>query len=732
MTSQLIDFVHDERLDQAETLKLVVPAAASKAYLLEPDNELAWRDRRFIITEEEAERDENETTVTVEAEATWYAIGNVTHVGSLVLTDVTPAAGLATILENTGWTVGAGTTSTTDTFTLEAEDKSRLELLRTWAKITGRFVVFDSPANQVNLVDERGADLGLGFRYRRNLRRTRRRIKPPLVTVLYAYGADNLSIAGANGGVPFIEDFSYYTDKGIDLDAVRPDGRTNREHYTRSVVWSDTAFVEDTALLAAAVARLEELSQPIISYELDVVDLTELTSIAELVRVGDTVRVEDPQFADDVRTTVVRVQRYPYEPHRNRIELAYLPRLIDDGSSSLGRSSSAAQWLMFQGPITADFEIRNNGIYTVARIPLRFSSGGKMHLHLDLRGVGVGAGTVTVSVYDDETDTTVDTQTATYSDGQPWRIWKTWSADELEGRLDYRLRVTTTADGGPSPTNGVNLAEETVAKASWYVLAQGAVRETPVAPNSVTYNYTGANQTFIVPDGIHEIEVTAKGASGGDFNGQGGNGAEVTAKFGVIPGTVYTVVVGGSPSGGSSTAGWPNGGQGGSSIASSVGAGGGGATWLVASGGAITSALIVAGAGGGAGLIVAGGAGGFHNGSPGVNGQSGGGQGASQFAGGAAGTSGGGSVGEAGDVDGVGFGGDGANGGGSLGYGGGGGGGGWHGGGGAGSTGSFGGDAGGGGGGGSSFLVPSAYELAYSDGSNNGHGQVVVSWETPS
>lgn len=711
------DLWTDVRLDQSESMGFEVAADHPKASRLIPDADLVHRSRRFYVVEVEQLRRGPTTTIGVEALALWYRLGDQLYVGSFVATTLTPRQGLEAILDGSGWTIGGQTSLSTTTFSMEEQDKSRLGLLRSWAKITGRSIVFDTFTQNVDLVDTRGVSRGLAFRYGRNVKGMRRRVRAPETTRLYAYGADDLSIAGLNG-TPYVEDFTYYTDRGLTLEQAQ-------ERFARSKMFSDSSFVVDTDLLAAAEDRLDEMAVEQVAYEIDVVDLAEFSEIAEVANVGDTVGVHDPDFAEDVRPIVTRYRRHWLQPWRNKIELSTIPPVISDGSSS-ARPSSSEEWLQFLGRVTADFLIRDDAVYTVARIPLRFREGGRANYHVEMYATGVGTGTMHVEVYDAETDAVVwFAQEVAFTDGDPVRVVTSWAAEELSGRKDYRLRVTT--DGG-----GVDLVEQDPAgPVGFWILAQGAVRETPTEPNSVTYNHTGAVQSFTVPDNVTEIEVVARGGAGGDFNGPGGNGGEVSARFAVVPGTEFDVYVGGQAITGT-TPGWPNGGTGGSTIASSVGRGGGGASYLVAPGGAITAALIVAGAGGGAGLSDGyGGAAGFHAGDDGLDGQSGGGGGATQAAGGVGGTSGGGGVGEAGDTDGQGQGGDGAAGGGSLGYGGGGGGGGWHGGGGAGSTGSFGGDHGGGGGGGSGYVDPSGFDLAYSDGSNNGHGQVVISWETP-
>jgi hypothetical protein len=243
----------------------------------------------------------------------------------------------------------------------------------------------------------------------------------------------------------------------------------------------------------------------------------------------------------------------------------------------------------------------------------------------------------------------------------------------------------------------VNVAADPEATSSFYIMAQGAVAETPMAENSVVYEHTGAVQTFEVPDNVEEvtIETIAGGGAGGGASG-GGAGGMVTATFPVIPGTVYNVYVGGQ--GSSPFGGFPNGGNGGT--ANNDGDGGGGASYVIEAGADLGS----------------GGVGGFLEGGDGNVGQ-----GATQSAPGA-----GGGGGDSGDTDGVGFGGDGQSSGPSPVSEGGGGGGGYHGGGAGGnSTGQ------GSGGGGSGWCDPSGTDLELADGVNTGHGQITVSWEDP-
>ncbi len=263
------------------------------------------------------------------------------------------------------------------------------------------------------------------------------------------------------------------------------------------------------------------------------------------------------------------------------------------------------------------------------------------------------------------------------------------------------------------------------------------------APTSATFNYTGAQQNFVVPAGVTQLQITISGAQGGDslnpvpgpYNwGVGGKGGSLTATVSVTAGESLAIFVGGKGGQGDingSGAGGFNGGASGAAFAIGRpgGGGGGGASDIRQGGTALTNRTVVASGGGGGGAPYQdglgpenpcwclggggmGGAGGLtvgSDGAPNVGGYPGGGAG-TQTSGGAS---------RCGVTDGA-LGMGGGNGG--FGCTGGGGGGGFYGGGsGAGSP-----RGGGGGGGGSSFLTGRLKDPQ--PGPRAGDGQVIISW----
>jgi len=165
------------------------------------------------------------------------------------------------------------------------------------------------------------------------------------------------------------------------------------------------------------------------------------------------------------------------------------------------------------------------------------------------------------------------------------------------------------------------------------------------APTSVTFDYTGTNQTWVVPAGVTEITVDLSGAQGGDnaANGCsdfGGLGGRTVAVLPVTPGDTLTIVVGGRGGGSNDTGqgvgGFNGGGDAGvTALLNIYGAGGGGASDVRIGGSSLADRVIIGGGGGGVGAACTGaGNGGDGGGADGTAGVGGGG-GGTQSAGGA-------------------------------------------------------------------------------------------------
>ena len=133
-----------------------------------------------------------------------------------------------------------------------------------------------------------------------------------------------------------------------------------------------------------------------------------------------------------------------------------------------------------------------------------------------------------------------------------------------------------------------------------------------LAQTTVTFNYTGAQQTWVVPAGVTSVNVVAEGAQGFDASGAlGGRGGRATGTLAVTPGQTLYIYVGGRGTFASGAnvimgGGFNGGGNGMHNGPGTTEVGGGGGASDVRQGGfALTDRKIVGAGGGGATANVA-------------------------------------------------------------------------------------------------------------------------------
>lgn len=719
----LIDYQIDDRLFQSHIMSFKIPASDLKTQSLVEDGKLTFNSQPFYITDIARIRDNNVADFEVTAEIGWMKLADLKKVGNFTISGLTPAAGLSQILDGTVWTTLSVTTSSS-TYSLDATDATVLDLIWQWAKVCACEISFESQTYAISMIPTIGAVRSLTFRYGRNLTQVKRTVRPPVATRLYAYGRNDITITAlTTDGVPYIEDYSYYTDQGVLLaDA--------QAMYRKDDIYSDDTFIDDVSLYNAAVARLAVLSQPTITYEGAVIDLSDIVHTTEGdYKCGDTVRVVDEELSIDAAARVTRKVTYPYSPERNQIELSFGTVLLPDPRSKSQRADSTMSWELFEDRNVATLKHVRDFPTIINRLRLDTIEGAEWVVHYKLQATGSGISNVTISATEDETATAIwPNFVDAITNGMKIEYNFSFGQKDLTpGPHTLVIRGQSDAVG-----KGLNIAASC---AAFWVLARGTTKSNVTLPNSIRYDYTAALQSFTVPEGITEIQVECVGGSGTNPL-TGGRGARVVAKFVVTPEQLYDVYVGGNPTGGGDNhlGGWPNGGEG-ATNSQPIKSGGGSSTHLILAGGAFAAALIVAGAGGGAGqgdviggVLDEGGDAGFYVATDGQDGVHG--YGATQETFGLKGT--GTLPGEDGDTDGIGQGGDAGASPGAFDYPGGGGGGGWHGGGGAGGVAGFGVHAGGGGAG-SGYCSSAGYDLEYNDAYNapGEDGYMIISWDAP-
>lgn len=143
-----------------------------------------------------------------------------------------------------------------------------------------------------------------------------------LITRLYPYGKDGLSIASINGGKEYVENHQY-TGKTV------------------AGIWKDDRYTDALSLKTDAEIMLSQLSMPARSYDCDVVDLAKLDSrysdfsfsMYKVVTLIDRIR--------HVRMNhkIMEYREYPDEPQKNILTLSSvikdIKKQLDSAISSL-------------------------------------------------------------------------------------------------------------------------------------------------------------------------------------------------------------------------------------------------------------------------------------------------------------------------------------------------------------------------------------------------------------
>lgn len=440
------DLEIEKILQGEETFKFKVLASDPKVDWIRLDGHVLYDDQVWRITDTDDNREDNQAYRQINTRPLWYDLGDDMQFGTRSFLAKTPEEGLDLILTGSSWTQGTYLGTYTFPVSMEIKNISLLETIRQWAKACFLEAVFNTATKEVVLTLAQGQERGIGFRYGRNLDKVKRTYKAPFATRIYPLGDNELNISSVNAGVPYIEDFTWYTDQGMTL------ARAKALH-TKEVIWTDTSLITALSLMDAADDRLLWWSRPTVSYECSVTDLSELTGLVEdEFEVGDYVRVKDETFNLDLRTRVVRLIRKPYEPWDNQIELDYLkPGITSSLLSGLTSGGSGSAYkLLVDESTAANITVTPQFLCTIY-----FTSTGNATgiVGAILTGLATGTGTLTTSIQVDNVDVG-DPVLTPFVDGQRIDVGiPTWVTGIADGSHSIDLRVVVSTGSGSVAVN---------------------------------------------------------------------------------------------------------------------------------------------------------------------------------------------------------------------------------------------------------------------------------------
>ena len=336
-----------DRLNAECTLSFLLPITCAKWDEITPECRLRTSDKEFVILRPDVidvERtEEGKTFGRLTAQENWVLLDKEFVTVSNDPQNPEPAdlqvaiisggaaaggypqgsagSAMTYLLQGSEWTLAV--CDVTGTHDLETEKLSRLENIKEVQEIWGGYLVWDSLNKTVSLRSGTTWQPYNGFqiRHTKNMKDISRTANYDIVTRLYAFGSDDLDISSVNGGVKYVEDFTY----------------TNSVYYG---IFQDQDIDDPTELKAKAEEALAKLCQPRYTYKTKVLDLSVLPDYAhESLSKGDLVDVIDEDLGFNVQVRVIDLKRNEFKPWLVELEIGEPEeRLAEKLSSSFDQS----------------------------------------------------------------------------------------------------------------------------------------------------------------------------------------------------------------------------------------------------------------------------------------------------------------------------------------------------------------------------------------------------------
>lgn len=229
------------------------------------------------------------------------------NVVSKVYATMTAKAMLDDLLSGLGWTaISSGTIKRS----VSLMEKTQYEGIEAIAKEFKYEVAFDILAKTVTLEPKIGRLIsGVYFHDEFNLHEVGVTSDSyDLVTRIIPRGANGISIESVNGGIPYVENFTY----------------TNK---IKTVVWEDNRYTISASLMSDAIEMLNDLSKPRKSYEVKVTNVAVNPAYGFLwYGIGDTIDLVSVRQGIDEIQRIVKISRDLENPEDDVLTIANTSR----------------------------------------------------------------------------------------------------------------------------------------------------------------------------------------------------------------------------------------------------------------------------------------------------------------------------------------------------------------------------------------------------------------------
>lgn len=315
------DVILSQEVAGMDEITFSLPSMDSKREFIQNENIVQMFDTLYVIREI-VERKKDRVTE-VYAEATWYDLQYADRVVETEFDTELASTIMASALEGTGWAVGTVEFTNRRSLTVEI-DANRLELLGEIEELFGGELEFDTQAQLVHLRRPEGPHSGASIMFEKNAEDIEALYDTKdLITRLYIYGRNDMSIEDANDGIEYVENYQY-----SDLVRVR--------------TYKDDRFSNPFHLKEVAENALETMSKPRASYTISMADLSSRAGLEhEEFAIGSVVRIYDDELGIDLETRIMSWDYNVIEPYNTTLTLESKAKTLSDllaGEEGFGES----------------------------------------------------------------------------------------------------------------------------------------------------------------------------------------------------------------------------------------------------------------------------------------------------------------------------------------------------------------------------------------------------------
>lgn len=259
-----------------ETIQFTLPMKDKKRLKIKNEMRVEIDGRRYYVRYINDTK-KSQSVCTYECDATWYELNEGELKAHISDSRYTARQALEEQLSGTGWVTGTVEISTMHAFSI-TEKHTVLYNLRYIQSIFGGDLEFDTKNKLVHLYSKLGKDIQRIVTYENNVPSIQRMSDTrDMVTRVYGIGKDGLKVDSINNGLPYVEDYSYFDNNGLDRKLIEYELKDER-------------FTIPENLLEYMKEFLNTYCQPVLSYVVD------FSVFNEYPEIGDRVYLVDKDF----------------------------------------------------------------------------------------------------------------------------------------------------------------------------------------------------------------------------------------------------------------------------------------------------------------------------------------------------------------------------------------------------------------------------------------------------